>query len=155
MDNDESKGSNGVFIERKYVYKLRDFVEVLSRTPQMPDTLWPIIFENLDLLSRIIRDDLELEKKNVKAITSKKGTDKRYARQRELLNQLEGVARDLWEGGSTLLHHQMKDYLLNDYADANDNLPFVSLAEKTVLSRVKQIAKEMNRYDLISGLEKP
>ena len=85
---------------------------------------------------------------------SKKAHDGRYQERRELLKELAIVAGKLWKNGSTLLHHQMKDFLLNDYADQAGRLPFVSLPEKTVLKNLKDVARELQRPDLISGQKK-
>jgi hypothetical protein len=85
---------------------------------------------------------------------SKNAHDSRYNSRRELLNELGRVARKLWEGGSTHMHYQMKDYLLNEYEDSKGNVPFSSLPEKSALNIVKQVAKEINRPDLISGQKK-
>lgn len=85
---------------------------------------------------------------------SKKATDARYGKQRELLARAANVAKKLWEGGERLLHHEMKKYLIEEYQDDAGKYPFLNLPEKSLLKTVKQVAKEMNRPDLISGQKK-
>lgn len=81
-------------------------------------------------------------------------TDSRYKSQRLLLKQAACVARSEWQNGSTLLHHQMKKFLVEEFQDESGKHPFLHLQEKSILKVVKQVAKEMNRTDLISGQKK-
>jgi hypothetical protein len=87
-------------------------------------------------------------------LSSRKATDAQYSRSRDLLSRVEEIARREWENGSSLLHHQMKKYLAEEYQDDNKKHPFVNVPEKSILERVKRVAKEINRPDLISGQKK-
>lgn len=97
----------------------------------------------------------QLASVKIKAIASDTATDSKYKDDRLLLEKAATVARHMWENGSTLLHHQMKKYLAEEYVDENGKYPFVALElEKSILRTVKQVAIDMNRPDLISGQKK-
>ncbi|WP_054694662.1 hypothetical protein [Geotalea toluenoxydans] len=96
----------------------------------------------------------ELSRFNTKTKATELATDSRYSDQRLLLEKAANVARHLWENDSKLLHHQMKKYLEEDYQDEKGLHPFIYLPRKSFLNVLKQVAKEMNRYDLIGGQKK-
>ena len=96
---------------------------------------------------------------------SKKATNVRYESLRIFKAKAAEVAKSLWEGGSMLLHHQMAQYLIEEYVE-DGKYPFLHLPEKdrkgnfppsdkVLRDTVKLVAKDMNRPDLISGQKKP
>lgn len=96
----------------------------------------------------------------IKAI-SKKATDEKYSPGRQLYKEAVDIAKSMWEQGSLLKHHQMKRYLIKDYrGETGVKSPFARFdascgyTEKGLLERLKALAKEMNRPDLISGQKK-
>jgi len=98
------------------------------------------------------------EREGIKTI-SKKATDAKYSPGRDLYKEAIIIARSKWEKGSPLKHHQMKQYLIREYQVAGKH-PFAKFdadcgyTEKGLLERLKGLAKEMKRSDLISGQKK-
>ena len=94
--------------------------------------------------------------------SSVKASDARYASLREFKEQAASVAKSIWESGSTQLHHQMAKHLETTYQNENGSNPFWHLPgkdieaspSKVLLKVVKQVAKDINRMDLISGQKK-
>jgi len=90
---------------------------------------------------------------------SKNATDVKYSPGRDLYKEAIVIAKSKWEKGSPLKHHQMKKYLIKEYQVAGKH-PFAKFdsdcgyTEKGLLERLKGLAKEMNRPDLISGQRK-
>lgn len=84
----------------------------------------------------------------------KRAADARYAESRKLNKYAAGVAKALWKDGSTLQHHQMKKYLTDEYQDKEGKFPFNLMTDRTLLRILKNVAKEIGRTDLISGLKK-
>ena len=93
--------------------------------------------------------------------SSENAHNARYAPLREFKENAASVAKRAWEGGSNLFHHQMVKYLVEEYQDENGKHPFTQLPdknkstpEKVLLKTLKEVAKEINRPDLISGQKK-
>jgi len=78
--------------------------------------------------------------------------DNRYKENRELYSHALSLAKDKWQGGSKKLHYQMKDWLLNEYADENGNVPFLNLSEKTLNKKLKELLRDIGKPELIHGL---
>lgn len=79
----------------------------------------------------------------------------------EFKEKAAAAARRLWASGSPLLHHQVVKYLTEEYQDAEGKHPFMHLPgdvnaspHKVLLETAKQVAREINRPDLISGGKK-
>jgi hypothetical protein len=100
------------------------------------------------------------EAEGIKAI-SKRATDEKYLPGRQLYKEALDIAKSKWEQGSFLKHHQMKKYLIKEYRNGESlKSPFAifdpdcGYTEKGLLERLKGLAKEMHRPDLISGQKK-
>ena len=96
-----------------------------------------------------------LSKNGLKAIAV------RHAPLNEFKEKAAEVARLKWEQGSSLLHHQMVKFLIEEYKDENGKYPFMCLPDsknsspdKVLLKKMKEVAKDLRRIDLISGLKK-
>lgn len=95
------------------------------------------------------------ETEGIKAI-SKKATDVKYSPGRDIYKDALEIAKNEWENGSVLKHHQMKKYLIKEY-QVSGKSPFAKFdpdcgyTEKGLLERLKGLAKSMKRPDLISG----
>jgi len=95
---------------------------------------------------------------------SRKANDVRYESLRKFKEKAAMVAKHIWENGSTLPHHKMAKYLIEEYEE-NGKRPFSLLPvkddegfflppDKVLRETVKDVAKGMNRPDLISGQKK-
>ena len=71
-----------------------------------------------------------------------------------MLEEVAAVARGEWESGSTLLHHQMKKFISEEYEDNVGKHPFLNLSDKSILGKCKEVAESMGRPDLIFGYKK-
>lgn len=89
---------------------------------------------------------------------SKKATDVQYSPERDLYKEALDIARSEWERGSLRIHHQMKRYLIKEYRNGKSQFRTFDAnrgyTERGLLERLKGLAKEMNRPDLISGQKK-
>jgi hypothetical protein len=101
-----------------------------------------------------LEDQHQFAGKKALSEKSKKATDARYQEQRQTLDKAAVVARQLWDNGSVMLHHRMKQYLVEEYQDETGKYPFLSLPDKSLLETCKRVAKEIKRPDLISGQKK-
>jgi hypothetical protein len=109
-------------------------------------------------VSNIVKERLSgVERKKV----SKSAADARYSLIREFKHKAAVVARCKWEEGSELTHDKMVKFLIEEYKDSNGKYPFISLPdakksqpENVLRDVVKNVAKEMNRPDLIRGNKK-
>jgi len=106
---------------------------------------------------------LEVEHAEAKgrAKWSKEAINSRHAPLRDFKQKASDVAKMKWESGSTLLHHQMAKYLIEEYQDVEGRYPFIHLPgdvnaspNNVLLETVKKVAKDLKRFDLISGLPK-
>jgi len=99
-----------------------------------------------------------------KANVSKNANDIKYEKLRDFKNKAAKVIEREWKNGSTLLHHKMAKYLC-EYYQENNKHPFGHLpnidkdgdfpsSEKVLREVAKEVAKKMNRHDLISGNKK-
>lgn len=86
--------------------------------------------------------------------TAMNALNARHSPRRKLKEQAADVAKKEWVNGSTLLHHEMKRFLVEDYQDENGKYPFVNLPDRALLDTLKQVARELNRPNLISGQKK-
>jgi len=99
------------------------------------------------------------EKKAIRDLT-KRSIEVRHQPLRDAKTKAADVARNLWENGSKLLHHEMATYLVEEYQEEGKHpflrLPGVKEENTTKLLRevTKSVAKDMNRLDLIKGLKK-
>jgi len=98
---------------------------------------------------------------NERKRSSKIAVDARYALIREFKLKAAAVARQQWEEGSVLTHDKMVKFLIKDYVDESGKHPFETLPdgknsqpENVLRDVVKNVAKEMNRLDLIRGIKK-
>lgn len=96
-----------------------------------------------------------------KAQVSKNANDTKYELLRKFKDDAAKVIEREWKNGSTLLHHKMAKYLCLDYTENNKH-PFGQLpdrdkegnfpsSEKVLRDVAKDVAKKLNRPDLISG----
>lgn len=89
---------------------------------------------------------------------SKRATDAKYDPGRNLYKEAAEIAKSKWEKGEVLKHHQMKRYLIREYRGGKSRFGRFDAdsgyTEKGLLKRLKELAKEMNRPDLISGQKK-
>lgn len=135
---------------RKVTKYLLLFMEEVSRMPEIPAAFWPKACR----YGALICDAIEADEKSVRSEGGKKAINKRYSERRALLQHASSVALECWQNGSKLLHHEMKNYLVEEYQDQNNKHPFLNISEKSLLKTVKQTAKDMNLPHLISGQKK-
>lgn len=88
--------------------------------------------------------------------SARKSVSVRYEELNKIKDDAAVVAELLWVNGSELLHHDMADYLVDEYQDKNGRHPFLRLPgvkegnEKKILRKVtKKVAKKMVRPDLV------
>ena len=95
--------------------------------------------------------DRPIVEKKARIKSSQSALDSRYASQRIKWAKLKSVAKKMWEEGDNRMHHEMKKFLIEEYKDENGKYPFVNLSERSILNTLKEVAKALNREDLISG----
>ena len=89
----------------------------------------------------------------------------KYKTLREFKEKAAAAAKKEWEAGSTRRHHEMARYLADDYLDENGKHPFMHLlgkdkngnylpSDRVLRKQCKQVAKDIDRLDLISGNKK-
>ena len=97
------------------------------------------------------------ETKGIKAV-SKRATDERYLAGRELYKEACEIVRNEWNNGSTKDHRIMKNYLTREYENGKSRFSKFDkkcgYTEGGLLKQLKDLAKEMNRPDLIAGAGK-
>lgn len=119
-------------------------------------------FEEEHLRCVLSELNIEIALQKASKESSKKATDARHLALREFKKKAALAAKNQWENGSKLLHHEMAKYLETTYQDENGINPFWHLpgndidasSKKVLLQVVKEVAKEMNRPDMISGQRK-
>lgn len=84
----------------------------------------------------------------------------RHKKLKEFKEHAGRVAKSEWEKGSPLKHHRMRTFLVEEYEEGG-RFPFAHLpdapndsSDQVLLDVVKQVAKDMDRPDLISGQKK-
>jgi len=133
--------------------------EITSR--QYFNNVFAIFEEDIQKTIQQLLTDME----NIPKEASRRATDARHYALREFKEKAARVAQSEWKRGSTLLHHQMTKYLIEEYQDEKGKYPFMYLPnkdkngnplppEKVIRETLKQVAKIMNRPDLISGQRK-
>lgn len=123
------------------------FVKGLEELPDLPSEFWANALRCTYEILGIVKDDQEALKKE----SSRRATDAQYKQRRKLSEDAESVARNLYENGSNLRHHEMKVYLAKEYKDESGTNPFKDLPDKTLLRACRKAAKSSGRLDLITG----
>ncbi len=97
----------------------------------------------------------------LKKIASKQASDSKYSKLRKFKEKASHVAGEKWEGGSSMLHHEMATFLEKEYKDDEGRYSFQYLpgdkkasSHKVLLETVKKVAKELGKFELISGHKK-
>jgi hypothetical protein len=88
--------------------------------------------------------------------SARKSVESRHAPLRELKEKAAEIARELWQSGWDLRHHDMATYLVENYQDENGHYPFTRLPgvrEENTIKMMRKVTKkvaiELTRYDLI------
>ena len=128
------------------------------------NTLYSWIHQEIHLISDTVSYVYEKAGSTSRLETSRKANDVRHENLRKFKEKAAIVAKQMWENGSTLPHHKMVKHLIEKYVE-NGKHPFSFLPikdeegdlrspDKVLREVVKDVAKKMNRPDLISGQKK-
>jgi hypothetical protein len=127
----------------------------LANQPWMPTKFWQerILFH----YAQGVVDSLP----QLKKIASKQASDSKYSNLRKFKENASLIACGKWEGGSLMLHHEMATFLEKEYKDDDGCYLFQYLPgdkkaspHKVLLETVKKVAKELGKFELISGHKK-
>jgi len=151
---------------RDYYLKERfiEFIKKIAYLDGIPPNVTKRIWDTAAIYGILLFDEnaeiVALAEAQAVAMGTKKAADARYSDLRAFKIQAASVAKQKWENGSDLLHHQMVKYLMEEYQDANGKYQFMLLPDKdksspdrVLLKTVKAVAIDMDRRDLLSGLK--
>jgi hypothetical protein len=118
---------------------LSKLVDNLTEKPELPlEEYMEGMYQVNEIYSAHLEDKVEVRKDVFRNVR-----DGRYGKRRILKEQCADMARELWTKGDNRQHHIMAKHLVT----------LVDLPDDIIKDTIKKVAKDMNRLDLIKGME--